>query len=78
VAGISRCFRCADSPIAGGWLVLPSCLYGDTMLTLLWLVGWRVQLLQSIMGPMNLMDNPLFKKYILKSTDRVWGEALEG
>jgi hypothetical protein len=44
-----------------------------------WKLGMKpVLLLQSIMGPMNLMDNPLFKKYILKSTDRVWGEALEG
>ena len=36
------------------------------------------QLMQSIMGPMNLTDNGLIKKYLLGSTERVWGETLEG
>ncbi len=36
------------------------------------------QMMQSIMGPMNLLDNGLCKKYIMGSRDRVWGEALEG
>lgn len=34
--------------------------------------------MQSIMGPMNLTDNPLVKKYLMGSRDRVYGEALEG
>lgn len=34
--------------------------------------------MQSIMGPMNLTDNGLVKKYIMGSRDRVWGESLDG
>jgi hypothetical protein len=34
--------------------------------------------MQSIMGPLNLTDNGLIKKYVLGSTDRVWDEALQG
>lgn len=36
------------------------------------------QLMQTIMGPMNLTDNPLVKKYIMGSRERVYGESLEG
>lgn len=44
-----------------------------------WKMGVKpVLLLQSIMGPMNLVDNGLVKKYLMGSTERVWGEWLDG
>jgi hypothetical protein len=44
-----------------------------------WKMGVKpVLLLQTLMGPMNLMDNGLVKKYVLGSKERVWGELLDG
>lgn len=34
--------------------------------------------MQTIMGPMNLTDNGLIKKYLMGSRERVWGESVEG
>jgi len=38
----------------------------------------QVVVMQCVMIPMNLYDNPIVKKYILGSKERVWGEKLAG
>lgn len=38
----------------------------------------QVVVMQCVMIPLNLYDNPLVKKYILGSKDRVWDEKLQG
>ncbi|EWM20889.1 Ankyrin repeat-containing domain protein [Nannochloropsis gaditana] len=60
--------------------LIRSTLIGVAMVSFMhWKMGVKpVLLLQTLMGPMNLMDNGLVKKYVLGSKERVWGELLDG